>query len=246
MKVAFLGTNGWFSTKTGSTPCILVESEKYYIVLDAGEGIYKLDNHIASGKPIFLFLSHFHLDHTFGLHILAKFDLKQGIDIYGQPGTKDTLASLIRHPFTAPPSDLRTKIRFHDINEGTHHVPFRVTCRFLLHADPCFGYRIEVDGKTIVYCTDTGTCENSFLLSQDADLLIHESAAKSGGSVIWPHTNPTQAAELAKKANVKKLVLVHFDASIYTRFDDRKEAQAEARRTFKNTTSARDGMVLEL
>lgn len=246
MKITFLGTNGWFSTKTGSTLCVLVDTEKYYIVFDAGEGIYKLDNYINTDKPIYLFLSHFHLDHTFGLHLLAKFDLKQGIDIYGQPGTQDTLTSLVRHPFTVPLYDLRTKIRIHDLAEGTHELPFKVTCRFLLHADPCFGYRIELDGKTVVYCTDTGVCENSLLLSKDADLLIHECAAKSGQKVLWPHTNPTQAAELAAKANVKKLVLVHFDASIYTTLAERKQAETEARKVFKNTTAAKDGMVLEL
>ena len=246
MKITFLGTNGWFSTKTGDTPCILVDTEKYYIVFDAGEGIYKLDNYINDGKPVYLFLSHFHLDHIFGLHVLAKFDLKQGIDIYGQPGTQQNLTKLIGHPFTVPPSELRTKIKFHDLEEGAHQVPFQVTCRYLLHADPCFGYRIEIDGKTIVYCTDTGICENDLLLSQDADILIHECAAKSGQKVLWPHTDPTQAAKLAAKANVKKLVLVHFDASIYTTISDRKLAEREARGIFKKTVAAKDGMVLEL
>jgi ribonuclease BN (tRNA processing enzyme) len=63
---------------------------------------------------------------------------------------------------------------------------------------------------------------------------------------LWPHTNPTQAAELAARARVKKLVLFHFDASIYTTMADRKQAEKEARGIFKKTTVARDGLVLNL
>ena len=42
MDVIFLGTNGWYDSDTGNTICILIESDDYYIVLDAGNGIDKL------------------------------------------------------------------------------------------------------------------------------------------------------------------------------------------------------------
>jgi len=38
MKIHFLGTNGWFDSETGGTPCTLIDSEEAYIVLDAGSG----------------------------------------------------------------------------------------------------------------------------------------------------------------------------------------------------------------
>lgn len=52
MKVIFLGTNGWYDTKTGNTTCILIETDDYFIILDAGNGIYKIDQYIRSKKPI--------------------------------------------------------------------------------------------------------------------------------------------------------------------------------------------------
>ena len=84
MKAIFLGTNGWYDTETGNTTCILIETDDYFILLDAGNGFYKIDQHIASTtkKPIYLFLSHFHLDHIVGLHILNKFDFSQRMRIY--------------------------------------------------------------------------------------------------------------------------------------------------------------------
>ena len=100
MKITFLGTNGWYSSPTGDTPCILIDAKDQYIVLDAGNGIYKLDQYIKEDKPILLFISHFHIDHVSGLHILAKFDFKQGIDVYiGKGRTKD-FETLVNPPFT--------------------------------------------------------------------------------------------------------------------------------------------------
>jgi len=241
MRITFLGTNGWYSTETGNTACVLIDSDACYIVFDAGDGIYKLDKYITSAKPIYLFISHFHLDHVFGFHILSKFEFKQRISVYGQKGTKKLLSHLVQHPFTVPLSDLPIRIEVNELSEGTHKVPFAVTCRFLLHADPCFGYRVSIDGKTIVYCTDTGVCENSLELSKNADILIHECASKSGHlTQKWPHTNPKEAAELAVRANVKQLVLFHFDPAIYRSVEERKQAETEARSIFGNTIAAID------
>lgn len=249
MKIIFLGTNGWYSTETGNTPCVLVDTKKYYIVFDAGDGIYKLDRYIISNKPIYLFLSHFHLEHIHGLHILNKFKFKQSIYIYGQRGTKKILNYLIEHPFTYPLSNLPVKIKINDLSEGIHRIPFPITCKFLLHADPCFGYRVKLDGKTITYCTDTGICDNSLELARNADILIHECAIKQPSHFHvskWPHTTPQEAAKLAKKANVKQLVLFHFDAEIYKSIEERKQAEKDAQKIFKNTIAAIDGMELNI
>jgi hypothetical protein len=39
MHVIFLGTNGWYST-FNNTICTLILSEKYNIILDAGDGLF--------------------------------------------------------------------------------------------------------------------------------------------------------------------------------------------------------------
>lgn len=247
MKIVFLGTNGWYSTGTGNTSCVLIDSDRYYVVFDAGDGICKLDNYIARDKPVHLFLSHFHLDHVFGFHILGKLKLDQGLDIYGQKGTGRTLSRLVRHPFTIPFCDLPIDVRIHELSEGTHKVPYPVTCKSLVHSDSCYGYRISLDGKTVVYCTDTAVCDSSLELCKNADLLIHECAFKSGHPATdWPHTSPQEAAELALRAKVKQLLLTHFDAAIYESIEDRKQAEAEAREVFKNTMVMVDGASVKI
>jgi ribonuclease BN (tRNA processing enzyme) len=73
MQIIFLGTNGWFDSPTGSTICTLINTESCHIILDAGNGIYKADRYIQDDLPVYIFLSHFHLDHIEGLHVLNKF-----------------------------------------------------------------------------------------------------------------------------------------------------------------------------
>jgi ribonuclease BN (tRNA processing enzyme) len=245
MKIIFLGTNGWFDTQTGNTVCILVETDQEYLILDAGNGFYKIDRYIQTDKPIYLFLSHLHLDHVVGLHIMNKFSFSQGIDLYGPPGSKKHLRTLIRQPFTANLPALNTPLRLRDLGSDPHP-PFLLDWKKLVHVSPCYGYRFQLEDKLLVYCTDTGPCRNLSLLARKADLLITECAYKGHENVKWPHLNPLLAAEVARDAGVRKLALIHFDASLYTTLEDRREAQARARQIFKNTVTVRDGQVIKL
>ena len=136
MKVIFLGTNGWYDSNTGNTTCTLIEADKYSLILDAGNGIHKLDRYVPSDskKPVYLFISHFHLDHIIGLHILSKFNFKQNMHICGQAGTKTTLDMIINSPFTVPLSRLPFKVEIHEFSEGHYNIPFSMECKFLLHS----------------------------------------------------------------------------------------------------------------
>src|ERR1035437_3610155 len=181
MKVIFLGTNGWYTSPTGNTPCILIDSKTHYVVFDAGNGIYKLDKYITENKPISLFISHFHIDHVSGLHTLAKFKFPQGIDIYVGSGRLNDFNTLVNRPYTISTKDekenigkLETEIRIHELNEGENSIGFPVSIYKMFHAYTDHGYRITLEDKIIAYSGDTGICPNSILLAKNADLLIHE------------------------------------------------------------------------
>ena len=254
MKIVFLGTNGWYTTPTGNTQCILLDSKDYYVVLDAGNGIYKLDKYIKEDKPIFLFVSHFHIDHVSGFHTLAKFNFSQGLNVCVAKGRKKDFDTLVNPPYTIGIKDkpenigkLHYDVRVHELTENKNNLPFPVSCIELFHAYRGHGYRFELEGKTIAYSGDTGICDNSLRLAKNADVLIHECSyetAPKGNK--WGHVDPILASNLAKKANVKKLILTHFDASVYTSFEKRDIAQEKAQKIFPNTTAAKDEMVFEL
>lgn len=93
----------------------------------------------------------------------------------------------------------------------------------------------------IVYTGDTAPCENVVNIARDADVLIHEStfSAEEDPACIWPqgHSRTIDAAEIAKKANVRILILTHISAR-YEGLEDK--LLQEARSIFRNTYIAND------
>ena len=248
MRVTFLGTNGWYDTETGNTVCTLVEAGPWKVLLDAGNGIRRLDAPLGDrDHPARLFLSHFHLDHVAGLHVLGRFSFPGGLVIHGQPGTTQVLSTLLAAPFTVPVRNLPFPVTISDLDEGTHRLPFPVTCRYLPHASPCFGYRFELDGRVLAYCTDTGPSPAITELARDADLLIAESALPPGqASEEWPHLNPETAIAFAREAGARRLALTHFDAWAYRTMEERLRIGEELGESFPGLTIATDGLVLEI
>lgn len=253
MKVIFLGTNGWYSTPTGDTTSVLIDSKEGYIILDAGNGIYKLDKYIKDDKkPVYLFISHFHIDHTSGLQILSKFNFKQGLDVYMGSGRTKDFDIFVNPPFTLPykpTSDgspyIKTEIRLHEISEKVENIPFKTRAIEQVHLYRDHGFRFELEGKVISYSGDAGPSDQAKKLAKDADLFICECAEKSPNETPG-HFNATQAASLAKEENVKQMILMHFRADLFENLNDRKEAENEAKKIFPNTIAATDGFEIEL
>ena len=67
--------------------------------------------------------------------------------------------------------------------------------------------RIEFkdSGKVAAYSCDTEPCDAVIHLAQGADILIHEAAGE-----FVRHSSSKQAAEIATKADVEKLYLIHY------------------------------------
>jgi ribonuclease Z len=252
MKIYFLGTNGWYTTPTGDTPCILIDSKDRYVIFDAGNGIYKIDKYIKENKPISLFISHFHIDHVSGLHILSKFHFEQGIDIYVAKGRKNDFDLLVNPPYMVGISDnkeniltLKTKIRLHELEEGDNNIGFPVRMEKLSHGYVNHGFRVNLEGKSICYSGDTKVVPNEFLIAKDVDLLIHEcSNIISPKENNWGHSDLSEVSEFAKKACVKKLILTHFNVDFS--LEQRKEIEEKAKKIFPNTIAAEDDLMLEI
>lgn len=113
-------------------------------------------------------------------------------------------------------------------------------------------YRVEYGGRRLVYATDVEwreQCDPGFLsFMERADLLIHDAQytpddyeqAKQG----YGHSTIKMAAEVAKTAHVRRLILFHHEPT----YDDDKldMMQAEAQAQFAETLSAYEGMEVSL
>ena len=100
-------------------------------------------------------------------------------------------------------------------------------------------------GRKIVYTGDTRQSENLVKLAENADMLIHEATFDdelTERAMDDGHSTPSMAAETAKKAGVKRLVLTHISA----RYKDAGLLLEQARKIFVNTDVAEDFLRLEL
>ncbi|OGR96830.1 MAG: hypothetical protein A2016_11525 [Elusimicrobia bacterium GWF2_62_30] len=243
MEAIFLGTTGWYDTPQGSTVCTLLRTKKYDIVLDAGYGLNRLERYVDGGGPVYLFLSHFHLDHIVGLHTLVKFKRIKRLTICAGAGARRILGAFINKPFTVPLAALPYQVKVLELPAEAKKLPFSVSTLPLEHADPVLGFRFRLDGKIVTYCTDTGYCPNALKLARGADLLITECSHLPGeANPGWPHFNPETAARLAAEAGAGRLILTHFSADRYPRPADRAAGLRVARRTFPGAAAARDGL----
>lgn len=98
-------------------------------------------------------------------------------------------------------------------------------------------------GRKIVYTGDTKYTENIVRFSMDADALIIDSTfagdfIEKAGS--YKHSTSKQAAEIAKKANVKELFLTHISRRYQESGLCEDKLEEDARKIFKNVRLARD------
>lgn len=101
------------------------------------------------------------------------------------------------------------------------------------------------NGKKIAFISDTAYCKAAVDLAKDADLVVCEStylAELEDKAKDYLHLTSKQAADIAKKAKAKRLVLTHFSQ----RYRTVKEMVDEAKAVFDDSSCAEDFTVLEV
>ncbi len=97
--------------------------------------------------------------------------------------------------------------------------------------------------RSYAYCSDTAYHEPLIPVVRDVDLLYHEATFmddKAQDAADKYHSTARQAAMIASKANVKKLMIGHYSARYKTLMPMLEEAQE----VFKETMLADDGKVI--
>ena len=101
-------------------------------------------------------------------------------------------------------------------------------------------------GRTLVLSGDTRPTDTTVSLARSADLLVHEATfgdEEAARATETGHSTAREAAQVARSAGVRRLVLTHFSAR-YSR--DAQELVRQARELFPETVAARDGMEIEI
>ena len=216
----------------------------------AGRGVNDID----------MFFSHTHIDHITGVPFFSFcFDPSNRVRVWGGHLLPDlTVESAIRAFMSAPlfpvPVEVfRATVTFEDFNAGESldvRPAITVKTAPLNHPNGATGYRVEYDGKSICYVTDTqhvpGRPDQNVLdLIADADVVIYDAMftdEEFPRYADWGHSTWQECLRLCRQAGVKTPVIFHHlpgrdDAAL----DDIATA---AEREFPGAVVAREGMTL--
>jgi phosphoribosyl 1,2-cyclic phosphodiesterase len=234
-------------------------------VLDAGTGIRNLGQSFFKHdvREVHLLLTHTHWDHINGfpffgpaydprrtIHIMAGHLLQNNSSI------EEVLSTQMHNPmFPVPLEAMQATKRFEDFRAGAVfqlYPDVRVVTAPLNHPNGATGYRIEYNGKAMVYVTDTehipGKPDQNILgLIEGADVVIYDSTyteQEFPGKIGWGHSTWNEGMRLCQAADVKKLAIFHHDPDHDDTFMDK--LAEEAARTWRHAFVCREGMEVEL
>jgi len=224
MHLQFLGTSGSSITSTRSSPSILIDED---LLLDVGEGTTQKLLQIDKFKSIKkILISHLHVDHFIGLFSLLWKKWLTGsrtpLKIYGPPEIDSTIPQILALGNT-PTDAFSFQIQYIPLDPADSIIKIdEISTTRVLHPAYTLGFRVDRD-KSICYSSDTAPLDRMISLAKNCDVLIHDSSYPSQFAEVahkYHHSTPRDAATIASKAGVKKLVLFHILGEIadYTSF----------------------------
>lgn len=99
-----------------------------------------------------------------------------------------------------------------------------------------------IPGRIVTILGDTKPCGGALKLAQGADLLVHEATFEAGmeeKAAAYGHSTTVQAAETARQAGARKLVMTHFSSRY--ELEDAARLEEEAQALFPASFAAYDG-----
>ncbi|MGA7242916.1 MAG: MBL fold metallo-hydrolase [Terracidiphilus sp.] len=261
LAVQVLGSGGpELQDKRASTSYLIWDRGIPRVIVDAGGGSalrFGESGAQMSQVDVVLF-SHFHIDHSgdFPALVFSSWfeDRKRPLPVYGPPGnnfmpsTTEFVRDLFGEPhgawrylsdLTEPGAKGSYTLEPHDVVAGSKPVlVFRnsdmavYAVRVIHGGFPALAWRVEIEGKRIVFSGDTnGDGDGLTQLASDADLFVAHNAVPEGATGVERrlHMPPSVIGTTAANAHVKRLVLSH---RMLRTLGKENETEAEIKRHF--------------
>jgi ribonuclease BN (tRNA processing enzyme) len=130
------------------------------------------------------------------------------------PGSADQMLDLARGVGSARHFEDCFRLSEHDGGSRLEFAGLSFSPVRTQHFIPCWGFRIEADGRRLSYTADTAPCGGLDDLADGADLLLSEATLRSLDEDAQPpeprgHLLPAEAGAAARHGGAKQLVLTH-------------------------------------
>jgi phosphoribosyl 1,2-cyclic phosphodiesterase len=251
----------------GNTSCVEMQVGDERLIFDGGTGLRNLGQSFCSESSVkaHLFFTHSHWDHIQGFPFFGPaFVNGNCFKVYGAltpngATVKQRLHDQMLHPnFPVPLQIMQANLQFYDLEVGEQLQIGEVVIETgkLNHPGEAMGYRVNWNGLSVAYITDTEHFpnrldENVLRLSLKANVLIIDATYtddeyydEKSSKVGWGHSTWQEAVKIAKAAGVKQLVLFHHDPQHDDDFLDRIGEAAAL--VFPRTLVAQEGLSIEL
>ena len=260
MKITILGARGSVPTGGpdtfefgGCTSCVLVETEKDAVFLDAGTGITHTPD--IGNKQISILITHPHFDHIMGMPFFP-YNAEKGrhINVYGKrrgdESIRDQITRLISPPlWPCTLADYKADYVFFDLDTPFSIGNITIDSIESEHPGGSLIYKISEGKKSMVYATDyeysstagaklSDFSEGVDLLLIDAQYTDEEAAVRKG----FGHSTVEAGQIIMKEADVRKIRYVHHDP----RHSDEKLRAMENMVKSDRVAFAREGEVIDL
>jgi ribonuclease BN (tRNA processing enzyme) len=244
VRMTVLGSGDAFGSGGRLHSGYFVEAPGVTFLVDCGPTILQglKRAHIDPGRIDFVLLSHLHGDHFGGvpfvfMEYLYETERHRPLEVYGPPRTRERVHAVFAALYERQASEpLPFAVRYADVPTTGPFVVGGVTIEAFAvpHVTElvCYGYRVRVAGRTIVYSGDTGWTDEFVERTAGADLFICECSTWETDLPI--HVSYPTIHARARDLRCKRLVLSHLGSEPLER---RAEITLEL---------AEDGMVIAL
>ncbi len=263
IEITFIGTGSAMPPPGRGTTAFTVRTEDMLFLADAGPTVYSdlLRASIEPAQIDAVFLSHGHADHIVGFPQLAlqlKFVQRPSpLKVFCTPAVREAACSITRLTFPEA-SDLLEKLQWVELAEGprqshdlTDGIQLTTELVFGPPYMPVLGLRLDFldKGVSMAFSADTAPSDTLASLATGCDLLIHEASFSATlqpdvSPEMFFHSDARQAGQIAARAKVKRLALVHLNR---LHGNHRRVLTAEAAESFKGLILVpEDGDVIQL
>jgi ribonuclease Z len=250
IRVTILGSGDPFTNKAQGSASVLIEvgnAERDFFFFDLGSGSLANFNglHLPVTATTKVFLTHLHADHVGDMPTLvwsmAKAGRRDPVEVWGPAGERPELgtrayathldaahawdtASLNGHPGQSGARMEVSEVPFDRTSTVYERNGVRITSFPVIHIlNGAVGYRLDYNGRSVVFSGDTRPCRTLVEAADDVDLLIHETFPSAGvfaqkadvplafaeQVVNGVHTSPSAAGGVFKRVDARMSVMWH-------------------------------------